>query len=213
MTSLSYRRRARIGAGVLAGLLMAASASASGQTDTVPAAVKSGAYALDKSHAKLNWAVSHFGFSTYNGEFTGFDARLTLDAARPERSSLAVTIDTASVETNDDRLDEHLRSPDFLDAGKHPTATFRSTRVVPTGERTARVMGDLTLRGITKPVTMNVTLIGAGHNPATKAFTVGFAAEATIRRSQFGVTTYSPAIGEAVVLSISGEFNPANVVR
>lgn len=210
MTIPSYRGRARVGAAVLAGLLMAASASTSGQPGTARAEVKSGAYALDKSHAKLNWAVSHFGFSTYNGEFTGFDARLTLDAARPERSSLAVTIDAASVETNDDKLDEHLRSPDFFDAAKHPAATFRSTRVVPTGGRTARVMGDLTLRGITKPVTMNVTLVGAGHNPVTKAFTVGFAAEATIRRSQFGIATYSPAIGEAVVLSISGEFNPAS---
>jgi polyisoprenoid-binding protein YceI len=206
MRIISLRSRARIGFAGLAILFVAASTN--GQPTTAPQSVQAGAYVLDKSHAKLNWAVSHFGFSTYTGEFTSFDANLQLDPARPERSLLTVTIDTASVETNDDKLDEHLRSAEFFNSAKHPKATFRSTQVKPTGPRTARVTGDLTLNGVTKPVALDVVFNGAGMNAATKNYVAGFSAETKISRSQFGVATYSPAIGEEVTLTISGEFNP-----
>lgn len=173
-----------------------------------PSKVRSASYVLDKSHAKLNWGVSHFGFSTYTGEFTDFDARLRLDARAPERSNLAVRVNTASVETNDDKLDEHLRSADFFDVAKHPSASFQSTRVEVTGPRSARVFGNLTMLGRTRPLALEVAFNGAGENPVSKTYTVGFSAEGTIRRSEYGMTTFVPGIGDDVKLTISGEFTP-----
>ena len=170
-------------------------------------AVRSGNYALDKSHAKIIWGISHFGFSTYYGEFTDFDARLTLDAARPANSRLSVTIDTGSVSTNDAKLDAHLKNADFFDVERYPTATYTSTAVHRTGATTAHVVGNLTLHGVTRPVDLNVTFNGAGENIA-KAYVAGFSAEGRIKRSDFGMTTYLPGLGDEVTLKISGEFNP-----
>jgi polyisoprenoid-binding protein YceI len=208
MTSWSNYRRAAAAGSALAVLIVAAPTA--GQPSVQPSAVRAGQFALDKSHAKLNWAVSHFGFSTYSGEFTDFDARLTLSPKRPADSSLLVTIKTASVETNDDALDKHLRSPDFLNSDRHPTATFRSAKVQMAGERTARVTGNLTLNGVTKPLTLDVRFEGAGVSPVTKKYVAGFAAKGQFNRSDFGIKTYSPGIGEAVTLTISGEFNPVS---
>lgn len=179
-------------------------------TAAAPAApqVRAGDYKLDKSHAKILWSVSHFGFSTYTGEFTDFDARLTLDPARPERSRLSATIALASVATHNDALDTHLRAADFFDAAAHPTATFVSTSVRPTGPRTALVTGNFTLRGVTRPLTLDVVFNAAGDNMAG-TYTAGFSATGTIRRSDYGMTYAVPAVGDEVELRISGEFNPA----
>ena len=196
---------------ILAAALIAASiATAHATQQPAPAAaaesVQSGTYALDKSHAKIVWGVSHLGFSTYYGEFTDFDAKLVLDAQRPENSKLNVTIDLNSVDTHNDALDTHLKSPDFFDTAKHATATFASTNVQRTGPTTANVTGNLTLHGVTKPVTLAVTLNKAAEQPMTKAYTAGFSAEAVIDRTAFGMTTYAPALGSEVKLIISGEF-------
>jgi polyisoprenoid-binding protein YceI len=186
----------------------AAPAAQAAQAAPAAPAVRAGDYKLDKSHAKILWSVSHFGFSTYTGEFTDFDARLTLDPARPERSRLTATIAIPSVATHNDALDTHLRSADFFDAAAHPTATFVSTEVRPTGPRTARVTGDFTLRGVTRPLTLDVVFNAAGNNMAG-TYTAGFSATGTIRRSEYGMTYAVPAVGDEVELRISGEFNPA----
>ncbi|TFI56373.1 polyisoprenoid-binding protein [Sphingomonas parva] len=170
-------------------------------------AVRSGDYRLDKSHAKIVWGISHFGFSTYYGEFTSFDAALRLDAANPAASSLKATIDIGSVSTNDDKLDAHLKNADFFDAAKFPTATYVSTAVHRTGATTAHVVGNLTLHGVTRPVDLNVTFNAAGENFA-RTYVAGFSAEGLIKRSDFGMTTYLPGLGDEVSLKISGEFNP-----
>lgn len=170
--------------------------------------VRAGDYKLDKSHAKILWSVSHFGFSTYTGEFTGFDARLTLDPARPELSRLSATIAIPSVATHNDALDTHLRSADFFDAAAHPTATFISTAVRPTGPRTAQVTGDFTLRGVTRPLTLDVVFNAAGDNMGG-TYTAGFSATGAIRRSEYGMSYGVPAVGDEIELRISGEFNPA----
>ena len=170
-------------------------------------AARSGAYKLDKSHAKIVWGISHFGFSTYYGEFTDFDARLKLDAANPANSKLEATIAIGSVSTNDAKLDTHLKAADFFDATKFPTATYVSTAVHRTGAKTAHVVGNLTLHGVTRPVDLNVTFNAAGENFA-KTYVAGFAAEGVIKRSEFGMTTYLPGLGDEVSLKISGEFNP-----
>lgn len=187
-----------------------ASAQASQQAGPAPAAVaeavQGGTYALDKSHAKIVWGVSHLGFSTYYGEFSDFDAQLVLDSQRPENSKLNVTVDLNSVDTHNDALDTHLKTPDFFDTAKHATATFASTTVQRTGPTTANVTGNLTLHGVTKPIALAVTLNKAAEQPMTKAYTAGFSAEAVIDRTAFGMTTYAPALGSEVKLIISGEF-------
>lgn len=188
-------------------------ADASQAVATAPASqaasdVRSGAYRLDRSHAKILWSVSHFGFSEYTGEFTDFDARLTLDAAYPERSRLAVTIATPSLATHNDALDTHLRSADFFNVASHPTATFNSTAIQRTGANTARVTGDFTMLGQTRPLILDVTFNRAGANMAN-VYTAGFSATGTIRRSDYGMTYAVPGVSDEVTLRISGEFNPA----
>lgn len=185
------------------------SPAAAAQATPAAPAVRSGDYALDTSHAKIVWGVSHFGFSTYYGEFTDFDAKLTLDAANPDRSRLVVTVATPSVDTHDDKLDAHLESADFFDVANHPTATFASTAVRRTGPTTADVTGNFTLLGQTRPLTLAVTFNKAGENMG-KVYTTGFSATGTIKRSDYGMTYGLPGLGDEVELRISGEFNLAS---
>ncbi|WP_374470315.1 YceI family protein [Phenylobacterium sp.] len=175
-----------------------------------PAEVRSGTYALDPAHSKITWSVSHFGFSTYVGQFGKVTGQLRLDARQPEASQLAVTVDANSVGTLDAALDKHLKTADFLDVAKFPTAEFKATRVRRTGERTAEITGDLTLHGVTRPVTLTAEFNQAGVNPIDKAYSLGFDAKGKIKRSDFGITTYIPAIGDEVTLQIEAELKLAS---
>jgi len=188
---------------ILAALAMPAAA----QTLTgTPAEVKAGTYAVEPTHAKVVYAISHLGFSTYYGTFPKLSGTLVLDPADPSRSKVDITIDVAAVDSNDDKLDAHLRAADFFETDKYPTATFRSTKVERTGDKTARITGDLTLKGVTKPVTLDATFNQAGPNPLSKVYTIGFDATGTVKRSDWGITTYVPAVGDAVELRIGAEF-------
>lgn len=171
-------------------------------------AVRAGAYTLDKSHAKIIWSTSHFGFSTYYGEFTDFDAKLQLDAANPAASKLSVVVQTGSANGHNEALEKHLQSADFFNVAKHPTATFVSTAVRPTGPATADVTGNFTLLGVTKPLTLKVSFNKTGDNMA-KVYVAGFSAEGVVKRSDYGMAYGAPALGDEVKLLISGEFNPA----
>ena len=171
------------------------------------AGVEGGQFAIDKSHAKIIFSVTHFGFSTYYGLFTGFDAGLGYDPKAPEKSSLTVTVDVGSIATTNPKLDEHLKSADFFDAAKFPTATFTATKVALTGPAAGTIEGELTLHGVTRPVTLAASLHGAGVNPMTKKYVLGFDATGVIKRSAFGVSAYVPAVGDEVSLIISGEFD------
>ncbi|MDB5668712.1 MAG: polyisoprenoid-binding protein [Alphaproteobacteria bacterium] len=186
-----------------------AAPGASAAAAQVAPPARSGSYALDRSHAKIIWSVSHFGFSTYYGEFTDFDARLILDAANPERSRLNVTVNTPSVATHNDALDTHLRNADFFGVADHPTATFNSTAIRRTGATTAEVTGDFTMLGRTRPLTLDVTFNAARENMAG-VYTAGFSATGTIKRSDYGMNYALPAVGDEVALQISGEFNLAS---
>lgn len=188
-----------------------AAAGATAAAEAVQSApeVRPGAYQLDKAHAKILWTVSHFGFSEYTGEFTDFDARLSLDAADPERSRLTVTVATPSIATHDEALDKHLKSADFFDVAKHPAAGFTSTEISRTGANTAKVTGDFTLLGRTRPLTLDVTFNKAGENMAG-VYTIGFSATGTVKRSDYGMTYAVPGVSDEVALRISGEFNPAS---
>ncbi|MDP4023080.1 YceI family protein [Methylobacterium sp. NEAU 140] len=174
-----------------------------------PTQVRPGAYVLDPDHGKITWSVSHLGYSTYYGQFTGLSGTLDLDPKAPEKSRLAVTVPLSGVLTGSARLERHLATPDFFDTQKFPTATFTATGVEPTSPTTARITGDLTLRGTTRPVAIDATFNQAGLSPVDKRYTVGFDGRAVVKRSEFGVNAFLPALGDEVTLRIEGEFKKA----
>lgn len=191
--------------GFAAALLVAAPA-AQAQLTTSPAAAQAGAYKLDPAHGKITWSITHFGFSTYIGQFSNVNATLKVDPKAVGATALDVTIDTNSVGTLNAALDTHLKSKDFLDVAAFPTATFKATKVAQTGEKTADITGDLTLHGVTKPVVLHATFNQAGPNPIDKKYELGFAGSAEILRSEFGIKSYLPAISDKVTLTIEAEF-------
>jgi len=173
-------------------------------TSTAQAAPET--YTLDPTHTAVTWTINHFGFSNPWGKFSMITGSLTLDEKAPQDSKVDVTIPTDELVTGLPKLDEHLKSKDFLDVATYPTATFVSTKVTLTSKGTARVEGNLTLHGVTKPETLNVTLNKIGENMFKKK-TAGFSATTTIKRSDFGITTYLPMLGDEVKLYIESEAN------
>ncbi len=169
--------------------------------------VQAGTYKLDPSHGKITWQINHLGFSTYIGQFAEVNATLKLDPTDPAKSSVTATVQIASVGTLNPALDKNVKGPMFFDATKYPTATFVSTSVTPDGAKAATVVGNLTMRGVTKPVTLNVAFNAAGTNPIDNVYETGFSATATLKRSDFGMKAYLPGLGDAVVLDIEGEFH------
>ncbi|HZW14968.1 MAG TPA: YceI family protein [Brevundimonas sp.] len=172
-----------------------------------PAEVQGGAYGLDSDHGKITWSVSHLGFSTYTGQFVNVEADLTLDPADPSAATLTASIPLTDVDSNSDGLDAHLQTADFFDTANHPVATYvsRSVTVDPTDASRATVLGDLTLRGVTRPVTMTVRFNQAGPSMGG-TYRAGFDGMATIKRSDFGIDFALPALGDEVTLQIEGEF-------
>jgi len=196
-----------LAAGVAAAALLAGGAVVAQNALTdVPAEVQAGAYKLDSDHGKITWSVDHLGFSTYVGQFVNVQADLTLDPANPANSRLTATIPLTDVDSNSDGLDGHLQTADFFDTANHPVATFvsRSVTVDADDPSEATVFGDLTLRGVTRPVTMEVEFNQAGQSMG--AYKAGFDGEATIRRSEFGIDYALPVLGDEVTLHIEGEF-------
>ena len=170
-----------------------------------PAQVQAGDYRLDPAHSKITWSVDHFGFSTYVGQFGKVDGTLSIDPNKATEARLDVTVDANSVGTLNPALDAHLKTADFLDTAKFPTAAFKATAIKLTGQRTADITGDLTLHGVTRPVTVAATFNQAGVNPVDKTYSLGFAGKAKIRRSDFGVSAYAPALGDEVTLELEAE--------
>jgi polyisoprenoid-binding protein YceI len=188
----------------------AAMAQAPQGLTTSPAAAQAGTYKTDPAHSKITWSVTHFGFSTYIGQFGHVDATLKVDPKAVGASALDVTVDAASLGTLNPALDTHLKSKDFLDVAAFPTATFKATKVVQTGEKTADITGDLTLHGVTRPVVVHATFNQAGPNPIDKKYELGFAGSAEITRSDFGIKTYVPVVSDKVTLTIEAEFKAAS---
>jgi polyisoprenoid-binding protein YceI len=171
-----------------------------------PAAVQAGAYDVEPIHTRVLFSVSHLGFTTWYGEFTNVSGALTLDPKKPAGSALEIHIPVATVSTTSAKLDGELKSDAWLDATQFPEIVFKSTKVTETGKDTAKVTGDLTFHGVTKPVTLAVKFNGAGTNPLDKKYTAGFEVSGKIKRSDFGVKTYVPLIGDDVDLIISAGF-------
>lgn len=170
------------------------------------ALVRPGTYVLDAAHGKITWSVNHLGFSTYTGQFGDVAATLTLDPKRPAASKFSADVKIASVASLNAALDKHLASPDFFDTAKFPTAKFEATQIQVTGAKTATITGMLTLKGVTRPVTMTARFNQAGTNPVDKQYSVGFDGEAKIKRSEFGVSYGVPYVGDEVTLHLEAEF-------
>lgn len=162
-------------------------------------------YAFDPSHTSIGYSIDHMGLSEMHGVFRKFEGDLQLDAKDLSKSTVSVTIDVASIDTGIDKLDEHLRAADFFDVGKFPQMTFKSTKVEPTGSNTFKLIGDLTLHGVTKSVTLNASMRTVDSHPFRKVPAAGFLATGEIQRSEFGITTYPGALGEVVKIRIDTE--------
>lgn len=188
------------------GLAVSGAAWAQPAVTTNPQAVQSGAYRLEPIHTRVLFSVSHMGFTTWYGDFNRASGTLQLDPAHPAASQVDVSVPVASVATTNATLDGELKGADWFDAARYPAMTFVSRKVTPTGPDRADVQGDLTLHGVTKPVTLQARFNGAGVNPLDKAYTVGFEISGAIRRSDFGVSKYVPLVGDEVQLIISAAF-------
>lgn len=163
-------------------------------------------YALDPLHSAVIWKINHLGFSDFDGKFVMVEGSVTLDEEKPENSKVSATIRIDRMVTGVAPLDEHLRSKDFFDVASFPTASFVSEKVEITGERTAKVTGPLTLRGVTRPVTLDVALNKLAPNMKQQQ-TAGFTATTVLKRSDFGMTAYLPALGDDVRIRIESEAN------
>ena len=182
-----------------------------GQMDT--SLVTAGTYSADPAHTLVGWRLNHLGFNDYFGLFGSIEGTLTIDPAHPEDATLAVTIPVARITTASDELEEHLMrpgkdgaAPDFF--GPDPAAaTFVSTTVtVDSATDQAQITGDLTLNGVTRPVTIAAQYTGAGTNPLSGKQTVGFEGTATLKRSEFGLGNFVPLVSDEVELQITAAF-------
>ena len=199
---------------------LAAAASGSALAADVPAPaaapVPAGAYAVDKAHTSLIFRVSHLGFSTYTGRFTRLDANLQFDPNNLAASRVSVTIDPRSIEADNapSGFMQTLAGKDWLDAERFPEMAFRTRSVEVTGANTFRLRGELTLHGVTKPIVLEARYNGgyASHPYEPKA-RVGFSAQGTFRRSDFGVSYGIPApgttmgVGDEVAVTLESEFS------
>ena len=185
-------------------LSAAGAASADGREGALDAA--SGSYTIEPSHTEIVFSVSHFGFTTYYGQFPGASGALTLDAQNPAKSQVDVTVPIATVLTASPKLNGEIGGAMFLDGGKFPNATFHSTKILVTGKSTADIAGDLTLHGVTRPVVLHARFNKAGDVAMMHAFFAGFDATTKIKRSDFGVATYLGPVGDEVTLTISAAF-------
>jgi polyisoprenoid-binding protein YceI len=143
-------------------------------------------YEVDTSHTQVMFKVRHMGVSTVTGKFNRFAATFAYDPADPESSWVTATIDAASVDTDNDRRDNHLRSADFFAADSYPNLTFQSTRVEQVEDGRLRVLGDLSIRGVTKPVVLDVSLEGATFGQGGQPIT-GWTAETAVNRKDYGL--------------------------
>jgi len=182
---------------IIAALLIASAATTFAQTWTA-----------DKAHSRVGFNVTHLSVAELGGTFNSIDAKLT--SAKPDFTDAVVefSADVNSINTDNEQRDTHLKSPDFFDAAKFPTLTFKSTSFKKVSDKKYKVSGNLTLKGVTKPVVLDVVLGGTSTNPMSKKEVVGFKITGTIKRSDFGVAAGMPAamLSDEVTLNAGTEF-------
>lgn len=173
--------------------------------------LRAGAYVLDPDHATLLWKINHLGFSTFVGRFNDFDASLDFDPENIANSSLEVIINTAGLDINNDVFAEELRGDNWFDVENFPQAVFRTTSFVEAiDENTFVFNGELTLLGVTAPVTLEINFHGGGRNFLTRSYTLGFSASTTFKRSDHGLSRFTSfGVGDDIELEIHVEFMAA----
>ena len=182
-------------------------ATSEGQPGTVdPSRIPAGSYRVDSDHTHVVWTVNHMGFSLLEGMFGAVGGSMTIHPEGVAGSHVEVefNIDDPTVTSN--AFARHLKSTDLFDTGRFPLARFVSTEVIRTSADRATVSGELTLRGITKPVELQSLFVGAGRNPMNDELNFGFTAIATLRRSDFGLDFIVPAVSDIVKLRINAAF-------
>lgn len=162
-------------------------------------------YKLDPAHTNVIASWNHMGYSNPSANFSGVDGTLVYDAADVTKSSVQVTLPLTGLNGFSEKFNAHLNSGDFFDSAKFPAASFKSTKVEAAGEGKLKVTGDLTIKDVTKPVVLDVTLNKAGEHPMKKVPAIGFDATATVKRSDFGVGAYAPMVSDEVALKITTE--------
>ena len=166
-------------------------------------------YLVDKSHAFVTFTVDHLGFSMVHGQFLDFDVEIDFDPSNVEATRVRFSIKTASIETYSAARDGQLRSPAFFASDRYPEMVFTSTMVRPTGSDTAEVTGDLTIRDVTREITLQTKLNRLGPSPFFPDITVaGFTITGVIDRTEWGMTFGAPAIGALISIQIDLEMSP-----
>ncbi|HOO81722.1 MAG TPA: YceI family protein [Alphaproteobacteria bacterium] len=173
----------------------------------VPASVQAQVekYSFDKAHTQILFFVNHLGFSNSQGEFHDYDGSFTFDQTHPENSSVDVTIQSASIDMDDEKWDEHLKTADFFAVEKFPTMHFKSTDIEITGDNSANITGDLTLLGVTHPVTLAVVHNKSDKHPFSGKYVSGFSGSAILKRSDFGMNYGIPGVADEVQIRLEVE--------
>ena len=166
-------------------------------------------YVLDSSHSQILFSYNHIGFSTTWGMFSGFAGDITYDAADPAASAVSVSMPVKSMFTGWEARSSHFMSPDFFDATDDEVVSFTSTGIEVTGDNTAVITGDLSLNGVTKSVALDAVLNKAGTHPMANKAWLGFNATTTLKRSDYGLGAFAPAVGDEVAVQISIEASAA----
>ena len=170
----------------------------------LPAAAELERYTVDPNHTFPSYEIGHFGYSLQRGRFDKTSGKITLDTGA-KNGSADVAIDTASIDTGHKKLEEHLRSDEFFDAARHPWLTFKSSSLAFDGDKVKSATGDLTIHGVTRPVTLKVDNFICSVNPMLKKKVCGAELTTTIKRSDFGMSAYLPGLADDVLLRINVE--------
>ena len=172
-------------------------------TWALPAAAAD-SYSVDPAHTYPNFEINHLGFSTMHGRFGATNGKVTLDQAG-KSGTIDITIDSSSVDTGHAKRDAHLKSEEFFNVAKFPTLTYKATKLKFNGDKLSGADGELTMLGVTKPTSLAVTAFNCGPHPMNKKPMCGANATTTIKRSDFGLSTYVPAVGDEVKITIEIE--------
>lgn len=188
--------------------LAAACAVCANAQSTEPKQAPTGRYTLETRHSQVLFAIVHQGLTAYHGRFDRLSGTLNFDSPEPEKSTVSIDIDMTSVDVPSQALIGTLTDDTCFDAAKFPTATFKSTSIVRTGPTTGKITGDLTIKNVTKPVTLDADFTGSRPDAMSGNYALGFHATAIIKRTDFALTgmRWEPFVGDDVTLIIEALF-------
>lgn len=170
-------------------------------------------YKIDPTHTATLFSWNHFGFSTPSANFSDIQGVIKVDNAKPANSSVNVTIPLSSVNTNVPALDKEFQEEAWFNAAKYPNITFKSTKVETKDKKHFKITGDLTVKGITKPVVLDAVLNKQGEHPMAKVPAIGFNATTSFNRSDFGLGNYVPNVGDKITVNITTEATAASAAK